>query len=378
MNMNGEMSPAMKAFLSQKAAVQTEEPECDVEREFTRQSACAAHEPEVEDREDLELLQTHLKDAVSCYGGKLFRGWDEYGNPIIRFAVKGMSAEDVKNAEEHYNRVGRMSAIGLAHRTSNPPMRVKDYTVFDFEIIGDEFTLREMQNMGKPFKRDPEMVFRVLVEFLCRYRTQLANIRRPYQALNCLTMETVIFGKDNHLKVIPLYTRGTDYPVEIPREVTTAEGADERSDLFAAAYIAVEIYSAGRPDRKLVEPDSKVISDCLKGIRDCRPDLDKVQAMLVDCNVAHHVQDADRPFCDYDGNDTRSGERIIASARKAGGFMVSVMGKLKEWAAPIADLEEEETEDQLDGTHRLGQNFYSGDYSDVQESPNGTFCKREG
>lgn len=365
------MSAGMSDFLNKITEERIQTPETGAAYEQTKQIPAVKSEAQ----SDSQLLRQIRQAGVSCFGGRLFRGTDAFGDPIVRFAVPGMDAEDVKNAEEHYSMMGRMSALGMAHRTNTPPQTVQHYTVFDFEIGSEEYTLRELHDSGRPFRRNPETVFRAMVQLLRRYRAELAKMGRDYRSLNCLTRETVILDADNNLKLIPLYTTGSDYPIEIPREVT-AGGGDERSDLYAAAYVAVEVHSAGRSDGRLVEPDCAPIVRCLKTIRDCRPDLDEVQLMLFGPDAVVRTEPRIKPVYDYDGNNTRSGERVKESASQMGGFLSGVWEKLKEWTAPIEDLEEEETPQQTDATMHPSRANRPGDPQALGDSPNGTFHQR--
>lgn len=329
--------------------------------------------PDKRDCDDL-LQQLRSSDTVRCFGGWLLRSTDLFGAPILRFVVKGMSERDVEAAEEHYSRMGRMGSIGMVHRTGSRPLTVGEYTVFDFEVGTGEKTIREHFDEGKPFRRDPVRFFAALVKFLRRYGSALNREGHDYRPLNCLSKETVLIDQEDHIKLIPLQAWGKEYPVEIPREVAAGEKADERSDLYAAAFLTVEVSSSGRSDRRLVEPDCEAVVRCLKAIRDCRPDL--TEAMQLLCGDGAKQENQHTASRDYNGNNPGMGSWM----RDFGGRISGDWGTFWEWVkekfAPFEDEYEHEHPEQTDATVHDRGGFRNGNdrYTDYDYVPgDGTY-----
>ena len=229
----------------------------------------------------VQAPRLHGDDEVECFGGWMFRDWDRSGFPVIRFVAEGMMPSEVKRAEEWYGILGRVSRSRFLHRTGAAPVRVGDCTVFDFEIQAQMHSLGELHRHGKMTARNPETILRLLNELIMDYRGALAAAGMRYSPLNCLTMDTVFVDRDNNVSVLPVFHSGRNYPVEIAREaMTPGQITDERSDLYAAAYVAVEAFSDSAGDRPIRKPDSPVLQACLQTIRDWRPTPEEVAAWL--------------------------------------------------------------------------------------------------
>lgn len=312
------------------------------------------------------LLQgLHSEYAVNCYGGRLFRFNHSDREPLICFAVKNMSQSEIDNAVRWYDRCGRMGTLGMIHRAGRQPVRVEDYTIFEFEIGPQEYSLNERMRSGAPFRRDCLNVMQKLVQFLYDYRNELRKIwRQGYTALNCLSKETIFFDSDGQMRILPLLAHRGCYPIEIPIEVKAHADGDERSDLYSAAYVAVEIFSSSRPGKGLHEPDSPLIKECLKSIRDWRPTLNEVYNAIGEADVMPVIEE-EMPY--------NEDEPHIGASVKA--WFQSIKKWVQSLTAPY-DVEGAENDFQMDST--FDKNQVSGfgrhyDFRKGSDDPDGTF-----
>ena len=310
-------------------------------------------------------------DAIECFGGYLFRDTDSFNHPILCFAVPNMEEVEVRQANEWYNQMGRLSHLGFLHRTTTPPQTVANYTVFAFEINQFDRTLAELHREGKLYKQDPDQMMRCLVQFLAQYQQFTVNNYGSYLPLCSLSLSTLIMGENGTLRLLPLRAHNNDYPIEIPNEVTRHEGsADERSDLYSAAYVAVEIYSANRGDGRLAEPNSPTIVSCLKTMQDWRPSLAEVRSQL----QSHHAPHRDTPAMDSNGNRKQSSQHpsdevhgtLFDAVKKSSFFR----GMAERFKMP----EEPETPMQVAGTYQPdGVHQKQNHHTPYQATENGTF-----
>lgn len=220
-------------------------------------------------------------ESVRCFGGYLFRRDNPMCGHVICFAVENMSDEDIINTEKWYNLFGRMSHLGILHRTSSAPLRVENYTIFEFVASADDKSIQEYLKAKEPVRTSHDVLMANLVNFIHAYSLELQKENYPnYVPLRCLSKETVLIDSNGRMKILPLRAHRSIYPIEIPREVSIGEYSDERSDLFSAAYLAVEVYSKNRNCAQLTEPDSDIIRNCLKAIHDWRPTLSEACAAV--------------------------------------------------------------------------------------------------
>lgn len=225
----------------------------------------------------LRLIRS--EESVHCFGGYLFRRENPQYGHVICFAVENMSKEDALNADKWYNLFGRMSHLGILHRTASAPIQVNNYTVFEFVASACDKSIREHLQAVEPMRTSHELLMEQLVRFIHDYSLELKQYNyEKYVALCCLSKDTILIDPNGRMKVLPLRANRGIYPIEIPQEVTACEPADERSDLFSAAYLAVEVYSKNRNCAQLTEPDSDIIRNCLKAIHDWRPSLSEAYA----------------------------------------------------------------------------------------------------
>lgn len=221
-------------------------------------------------KELLDLIRS--PNAVSHAGGRLFRRTDSYNFPIISFAVPDMTEVEVQRANDRYVKLCRRYPNLFLSHDPNAVTSVSNYTVFDFVIGASEFTLGERKRANSLYKQPADLLMRYLVDYLCAYSTAQGQLGLPYDPLCCLSLETIIMSETGAVKVLPLLSHRRNFPVEMPSEVAL-NMADERSDLYSAAYVVVEMISASRSDGRLEEPKSLIIQNCIKTIQDWRPGL---------------------------------------------------------------------------------------------------------
>lgn len=286
----------------------------------------------------------HGENEVEGFGGWFFRDKDQSGRPVIRLVAERMNESEASRADEWYGMLGRLSGGCFLHRSSSSPVQVDGHMVFDFEISNNVYSLGEQHRQQKLKLRNPETVLRKLNDLILKYDKELLRNGDPYRALNCLTLDTVFVDEDNNLMVLPVYYHGKNYPVEIAREAMVhGQKTDERSDLYAAAYVAVEAFSDSNGDSNLEKPESEIILACLQVIREWRPTPQEVEAW----------------FC---------GKRA-APQKKAGGTPNNVeikmpdAGKLAKRAAGFVKifkgLEERESAEDTDVTGKFSRNSKS-------------------
>lgn len=244
----------------------------------------------------------HGENQVDAFGGWFFRDRDRVGNPVIRLVVENMPQSEATRADEWYGKLGRMPHAGFLHRAGSSPVQVGAYTVFDFEINAQMRSLSELHRQNKLNPAISELILQRLNELIMEYRMELLKNGEQYRALNCLTMDTVFLDRDNKVTVLPVFYTGRNYPVEIAREaMIPGEKTDERSDLYAAAYVAVEVYSDSNGDKPLKKPESEVILACLQAVRLWRPTPNEVKEWLTGKRPKKPVKNVggepkDKPF----------------------------------------------------------------------------------
>lgn len=267
-----------------------------------------------------ELLEQIRSDgAIECFGGRLLRRKDQYGYEMLSFAVAGMSQLEASRADAAYVYFSRMNGLNFLTRYGSPEY-VGDYTVFNFMIGRNVFSLRELYDGGSPYKVSAEEIMSQLVELLIEYCQYLKSEEMNYQSLCCMSMETVFVDGRGQLWLLPLQAYKEHYPIEIPREAAVSGGADVKSDLYAAAFVAVEASSGGPAGKvQMVEPKSTLVGNCLKSIRDWRPDLQVVAKGLEKGNPEAYVPSRD-PFGNVSNPINKEPKRKETAASLIKGF----------------------------------------------------------
>lgn len=291
----------------------------------------------------------HGENEVEGFDGWFFRDRDQSGRPVIRLVAERMSASEAIRADEWYGMLGRLSGGCFLHRSASSPVEVDGHMVFDFEIGNNVYSLGEQHRQKKLNLRNPETILSKLNYLIMKYQKELQRSGEPYRALNCLTMDTVFVDADNNLMVLPVYYHGRNYPVEIAREaMIQGQKTDERSDLYAAAYVAVEAFSDSNGDRPLGKPNSEVILACLQTIREWRPMPQEVEQWF----------SGKRP-----GPRTRVGgtPNDVQIPRPDTGKW---MKKVSEWVSSVKGFEEREDDDDNEVTNKRSRGFTAGEADD--------------
>ena len=224
-----------------------------------------------------ELLR-QLKEAkkkTECFGGVLFTRVGSTNQPIISFAVRGMTEEEKTGAERVYDELYRSYPRGIIYPANPFVEQAPPYTVFNFLVKSYCESLREYcckkGSQSIPAEKTMRKLVTVLVE-------NFNNAAGEYRAMNCLSLDTIFVDEQNKLWILPLQAFRGNFPREIAPEAREYSlGCDVTADLYAAAYVSLELANGGKfPEMLHVE--NPVIRDCLMGIRQCRPKLEVVAA----------------------------------------------------------------------------------------------------
>lgn len=295
------------------------------------------------------LRMIRSDESVHCFGGYLFRRDNPQCGHVICFAVENMSDEDIINTDKWYNLFGRMSHLGMLHRTASAPLQVENYTIFEFVASADDRSIRDHMKAVEPVRTSHDALMANLVNFIHNYSQELKKENYPnYVPLRCLSKDTVLIDSNGRMKILPLQAHRGVYPIEIPREVSIGKYSDERSDLFSAAYLAVEIYSKNRNCDQLSEPNSDLIRNCLKAIHDWRPTLAEAYAAVSGSPFAQHRRT-------IIGGNSMSGAHAQPDKFQEG--IQEGIQKLKSYFRDLVrpyELEEAESDFQIDGTMHNG------------------------
>lgn len=308
-----------------------------IEQNFSPQSSSAEYDA---------LRKRHLEEGVDCFGGRLFRSHDRSNRPVLSFAAQGMSQEEIDYANDWYNTLGRLSFLGFLHRTPTPPAVLEQYTVFDFEINPQDQSLHELLSRGAPVPTTADQLMNQLIRLLQGYNNALAETGQSYQPLCCLSRYTVLLGGDNRPKVLPLLAFRGKYPAGTPSEVIRGEAVDARSDLYCAAYAAVEAESGNHSGGALIEPRSELLRACLKSVRDWRPNLGELSGpaapkAAADTPHPYTTPSAPNPAMDPNGNRgegvplSRTFLQIFGVLRGAGKRLHTLLRSLEEPETPL-------------------------------------------
>lgn len=230
-----------------------------------------------------QLLAEIRGDHVQqCFGGRLFRRLDRYGNPLISFAVENMNSLEIDRANGAYAAFSSMDAGVFLFSCGDPENVVvdaqKQWTVFSFRIGANEYSLSELYASGQSYSTPAEKTMFQLVNLLAHYKQKLTKLQKDYQSLDCLSLETIFINEDGQLRILPLRAYNNHYPIEISRE---EGGNDIKNDLFSAAFVAAQVESGGPYGKKaLSEPKAQIVRNCLKIVKEWRPDFQSVMNEL--------------------------------------------------------------------------------------------------
>lgn len=224
-----------------------------------------------------ELLR-QLKEAkkkTECFGGVLFTRMGSTNQPIISFAVRGMTEDEKTGAERAYDELYRSYPRGIIYPANPFVEQAPPYTVFNFLVKSYCESLREYCCKKGSQTIPAEKTMRKLVTMLVE---NFNNAAGEYRAMNCLSLDTIFVDEQNKLWILPLQAFRGNFSREIAPEARESSlGCDATADLYAAAYVSLELANGGKfPEMLHVE--NAVIRDCLMGIRQCRPKLEVVAA----------------------------------------------------------------------------------------------------
>ncbi len=272
----------------------------DLDDVYVRSCQKPAREHEKGEREALDANQRallrSLKDPglekVECFGGLLFKRCDREDNPILSFAVEGLTEEELFEMKQGYKQVYRSGVSRVISRAEPFDEQVGDYTVFNFEYNTGYSSLREY-SQGKNIPL--ETVMWPLVRLLKHRYNSYVKRDLQYESLNCLTVDTLFVDADGALWLLPLRAFRNRFPGAIaPEAHDPNQVCTEASDLFSAAYVAVEVANGGKMPAMLALKENK-IKECLLAIPQCRPSLQTMVTVLQGTRSAAEETGDERP-----------------------------------------------------------------------------------
>lgn len=222
----------------------------------------------------LRLMKESGVTKVECFGGVLLQRENENGSPILSFVIQGTTGTEHTKMCKEYETIYRIG--------SSLPLIVYDplfherfkasgthYSVFNFVCNPNQKSLREYCQDEK--HRIPlEGMMRKLVNLLISHSNECGE---KYRCLNFLSLDTIFVNAQGKLLLLPLQAFRRQFPCEIaPEARDLPEQCDARSDLYAAAYVALEASCNGvLPEMPAL--GEGMIKNCLVGVPQCRPTL---------------------------------------------------------------------------------------------------------
>ena len=230
------------------------------------------HEPNV--------LREIQAAKTECFGGKMFRRKDEHGHSIVSFAVDKMSEREEEQLQRHYGEMISALPAYVAHRGGPSSLAVGDYTVFNFMIDSETFSLREWIEKNPGDCGRIGNLMQTLTNVIIEAYNHFAAAGMRYQPLNCLTMDTVFVNTSSgRVTLLPLVPVHGKYAAGLAPEVYLGESGDVTADLYAAAYLTAYVAASGKPKRGDVSLPGMLLN-CMQAIPAYRPDLQTVRAEL--------------------------------------------------------------------------------------------------
>ncbi len=282
-----------------------------------------------------------MKLARSCFGGKLFRSKNNYGNPVLVFAVADHDPETDMKHRGWYNAISSYAKLGFCPYDRS--YKAKTYTFYTFSIPGNVMSLRELMENPENHSKGVA-IFKLLVRFLRSYRDNYPH-NGNYIPLCCLSLDTVFFstgGSDHRPHILPLKAVRNHYPEYYPGEVCGPH-ADLSTDLYTAALVATQLLSGqeseGLDGKAMYSDDATVsIRQCLAPFRTWRPTLgDLLQELkLSEPGEGDPGKRSPRPFRDASGNYVSKPH----TDKKEGGFSGWITGIQKAFSGGIAEPSE--------------------------------------
>ena len=182
-------------------------------------------------------------ECISCFGGQLFFDKDGYEAPVIRHVISCTDQELLKLLSCWYRAADRMRPVSFFPYLGSD--NLGDGTVaYTFAVGRKVISMRQLMNRPDCKKHGSEL-FSKLVDFLCTYRDELTKQEMKsggYVPLLSISLDTVFMDADKNLYLLPLRSLNHQYPMGFPLEANTPE-ADERTDLYTAALLAVQVIS---------------------------------------------------------------------------------------------------------------------------------------
>ena len=270
----------------------------DVDRVYTHHYGEPRSDTPAPSEDDLNAGQRELlrqlkeaKKKTECCGGVLFSRLGSTNQPIISFAVRDMTEEEKAAAERAYDELYRSYPTGIIYPANPFVEQAPPYTVFNFLAKSYCESLREYCCKQGSQRIPAEETMRKLVAVLVKNNNNAAG---EYRAMNCLSLDTIFMDEQEKMWILPLQAFRNHFPREIaPEARESSSGCDITADLYAAAYVSLELANGGKfPEMLHVE--NTVLRDCLLGIRQCRPQLKVVRDSVAGSSEPRSTDDGVR------------------------------------------------------------------------------------
>ena len=214
-----------------------------------------------------ELLREIQKDGIPCFGGRLLRHKDSYGNPYVSFMAPA------RKSEEDGPYYARFYAMQTRFLVPFREIRVGQYRLFTYALNdAEEESVRDRLRKGP---LDGLQILKSLTRILQEY----ADAQSEYYPLQAISPDTVFINRRNDIRILPLRAwESGNFPVELRTDDAGSSRADVKTDLYSAVYLAMEICS-GSFDGVPQMPPSEVLTYALLP-HALRPELEEVSAIL--------------------------------------------------------------------------------------------------
>lgn len=288
----------------------------------------------------LRVMEDRGTEKIPCFGGVLIKRFDAEDNPVLSFVVEGMTESELTDMKRAYDSVYRSGLPRVISRAAQFVEQVGNYTAFNFVSMNGNISLREYCKTQQP---SVETVLRKLLNILIERH----NCGHE-DSLHCFSLDTLFVGVDRSFWILPLRAFRNRFPRGIaPEALDPTQPYHETSDLFSAAYVALEVNNGGSLPEMLYLDNAK-IKDCLLLIPQCRPSL-KTMREVLGGRDSDDVEERVKPQRVADTKSEAARKFHIRDSLKInfGAFPMRMRGLLKSAFA-------KEPEDQVSGTCKQG------------------------
>lgn len=224
------------------------------------------------------LRQDMEENGVEAFGGTLFTSTNHHDQPLICHAIRCEDEKAISELSKFYNDLDAERIEGLLHYAHMEYME-DDLVAFKFSLGKNDRCVRMLldTDIRKDCCKD---LFPKLVDILDGYYQVVGSKNMPLRAFS---LDTVFVDQNGRVGVMPVFGVGKQFPKGYPLEAATEE-ADDRTDLFAAALLSLQVLSGCEVEtaKKKMAPEllPEIGKQCLCIYPSGRPDLETVKAAL--------------------------------------------------------------------------------------------------